>query len=837
VRPELPAGTVTFLFTDVEGSTRLLRDLGPTRYAAALAEHRRVLREAYGRHGGVEVDTQGDALFAAFTTAPGAVHAAAEAQSALAGGPVRVRMGLHTGTPLLTDEGYVGVDVHRAARIAAAGHAGQVLLSATTGSLVGGDGLRDLGEHRLKDLGAPERIYQLGDADFPPLKSLYQTNLPVPATPFLGRRHELEEVVALLARDDVRLLTLTGPGGTGKTRMALQATAEAAELFPDGITWVPLAQLRDSELLLPSAVQALGVKDESGRGPGETLAVVLAGKRTLLLLDNAEHLLPSFATELAPLRAIPGPTLLVTSRERLRLQGEHVYAVPSLSDRDGVALFLARARALEPAFAADQAVTELCARLDNLPLALELAAARTTLFSVDQLLERLGERLDLLKGERDADPRQETLRATIEWSYDLLAPDDQTLFRRLSVFAGGCTYEAAERVSGADPDLLQSLLDKSLLRRRGGPAAMPRYGMLETIREYAVERLEESGESSSVRRRHAEYFLALAEEIEPNLVGPGSRSEWLDPLEREHDNLRAGMDWFAASGEADRVLRFAAALWRFWDRRGHLLEGRRRLESALRADERPTAARAKALGGAADMALTSGDVPTGGRCAREALDLHRNLGDAWGAAFSMLMVAYATGQEGDWPGAQQLFGESVGQFRELGDQHYALRAARAHAWAYYEGGDLEQAKELYERIIREARETRDRYPEGIALFGLANIAVDQGRLEDAVPLLEDGQRIFRELGDLLAIADGVGRFARILALADEPATAARVLSSSTALLEQIGAMPPYVANVKEQTLALVRARLDDAAFADAWARGRTLTADEAVALALSRIRD
>jgi predicted ATPase/class 3 adenylate cyclase len=552
-RVELPAGTVTFLFTDVEGSTRLLHELGSEAYAAALAEHRRVVREACAGHGGVEVDTQGDAFFVAFPTAPGAVAAATEITSALVPGPIHVRIGLHTGTPLVTAEGYVGADVHRAARIAAAGHGGQVLVSSSTASLLEGVALRDLGEHRFKDLAAAERVYQLGAGDFPGLKSLYRTNLPVPATPFLGRERELAEVVELLTREDVRLVTLTGPGGTGKTRLALQAAAEVAGDYPDGVWWVPLAPLRDPSLVSGAIENALDVKGDLAEG--------VAGKKLLLVLDNAEHVLPAAARCAASVRDVAGPTVLVTSRERLQVDGEHVCGVPGLDTGDSVELFQARARAFDSGFAPTRAVGSLCERLDNLPLAIELAAARTVVFSPEQLLERLGQRLDLLKGGREVDARQHTLRATIEWSYELLTPDEQELFTRLSVFAGGCTYEAAEQICGADPDRLQSLLDKSLVRRRAAETK-PRYWMLETLRQFAAEALPSSAQAD-VHRAHAEYFVAHVVGLAKRKTGI-SDDEGLVALTAEGANIYAALDWAIEHGEPQLFALAAGSLWPWW---------------------------------------------------------------------------------------------------------------------------------------------------------------------------------------------------------------------------------------------------------------------------------
>src|SRR5690348_1442001 len=473
---ELPRGTVTFLFTDIESSTRLLRE-EPESYARHLAEHRAALRDSFKRHHGVEVDTQGDAFFVAFSRTSDAVAAAEDAQRAIDGSPVRVRIGIHTGEPVVTDEGYVGLDVHRAARIAAAGHGGQILLSQSARDLVGRNDVRDLGQHRLKDLPAPERIYQLGGGEFPPLRSLHATHLPVPVTPFVGRKRELEEARSLLSRDGVRLVTLTGAGGSGKTRLALEAAAAVADAFEDGVWWVPLSGVSTPEDLMPAVGRVLG------RGHA---AETIGSGRILLLLDNFEHIIaaaPDVSTLLADCAHL---VVLVTSRERLALQGEHVYAVPVLAREDSLQLFRARADAAGSGLEPNPRLDELCARLDDLPLAIELAAARTSLLTIDQILERLGSRLDLLRrAGRDTETRHQTLRATIEWSYELLNRDERHLFAALSVFPGTWTIEAAESVAGATVDLLQSLLDKSLvLRSQSG-----RFAMLETVRDFAAEHL------------------------------------------------------------------------------------------------------------------------------------------------------------------------------------------------------------------------------------------------------------------------------------------------------------------------------------------------------------
>ncbi len=694
MRRDLPSGTVTFLFTDVEGSTKLLRELGEKGYADALAAHRSVIREACASEGGVEVDTQGDAFFFAFPTAPGALAAAGALTERLADeGAVRVRVGVHTGTPFVGDEGYVGTDVHRAARIAAAGHGGQVLVSQSTASLVEDD-LRDLGEQRLKDLSAPERMYQLGRRDFPQLKTLRQTNLPIPATPFLGRERELSEVTGLMARPEVRLLTLTGPGGTGKTRLAAQAAGALADRFPGGVFWVPLILLRDPALVLDAAAQALGARTE--------LVEHIGDRQLLLLFDNFEHVVDA-ASELASLlEQCPSLELLVTSREPLHVSAEHEYPVPPLAHDESIGFFLARARAVKPDFELDDAVSGICHRLDELPLALELAAARVKALSASQILERLERRLPLLtSGSRDAPERQRTLTATIEWSHDLLSDEEQQLFRRLSVFAGGCTLDAAEEVAGADLDTLLSLVDKSLLRHSG-----ERYSMLETIREYAHERLGASGELGELRRRHAETFVAVAANAAPELrrFGGSELVRALEAVAAESDNLDAALDWALEQGTDDAVELLALVLARHWGTLGHVSRPRALLETALgRCSSAESEAELRALLSSAQF--SAGEDKPAYENGEHAYALVRDLQPsllkiAVTLRFATLHLLLVDRDPGD---AIPLAERAVADAEALGDSHAYIGAlialASALSWAGQTDRGLDRLREAYARAL------------------------------------------------------------------------------------------------------------------------------------------
>jgi predicted ATPase/class 3 adenylate cyclase len=821
---ELPSGTVTFLFTDIEGSTKLLQELGDVAYSKAVAEHRQILRQAFDRRNGVEFDTQGDAVFVAFPTAPAAIEAAAAAQDGLADGPLRVRMGIHSGTPLVSGGDYFGVDVHRAARIAAVGHGGQVLVSAATAALVEPDELTDLGVHRLKDLSAPERIYQLGEGDYPPLKSLHQTNLPIPSTAFVGRERELREVRNLLSQDAIRLLTLTGAGGTGKTRLGLQAAAALAESYPDGIWWVPLTPLRDSQLVLATAGQVVGATNG--------LAEHVGDRSMLIFFDNFEHVVEA-GPQLAELFAsCPNLDVLVTSREPLHVSGEQEYSVPTLCRDDGVELFLARARAVKPDFQDDQAIAEICERLDDLPLAVELAAARVKALSSNQILERLEQRLPFLTGgPRDLPERQRALRATVDWSHELLSPEEQELFARFSVFSGGCTLQAAEEVAKADLDTLQSLVDKSLLRH-----SEERYWMLETIREYASERLDESGQAEELRRRHADYVLELAEEAEPQEWL--ASMDWLDLFEREQDNIRAALDCFESVGESERAVRLAGAVWLFWCLSNRHPEGERRLDRALSNYPHQTAARAKALVGAADMAGNAGEFVVLRSRAAEARTIYREVGDSRGIADADLFLGQAEAAERNLEGARDLFRESVDLFHEVGDELSELNARGRLARVLTDIGDLEQAQALLDEGLERARRLGDPLIESGMLMGLAGIAIEEGRAEDALTLMKESLLVAREVGNLLRIRIALGGLARALSMVGEVETAARLLSCSDALGREITGNLAWVSTRRrDETLASLREQLDEDVLNDAWEQGQAMTLDEGVELALSIPRD
>jgi predicted ATPase/class 3 adenylate cyclase len=803
--PDLPTGTVTFLFSDIEGSTRLLQEHGEG-YAEALAEHRRALRAAFGRHGGVEVDTTGDAFFFAFGSANEAAAAAQETPEALAHGPIRVRIGIHTGEPQLTEEGYVGIDVHRAARICSAAHGGQVVLSERTRSLVDGSfSLTDLGLHRLKDLGKPEKLFQLGHGTFPPLRSLNATNLPAQPSPLVGRERELEEVKSLVR--ERRLVTLTGAGGSGKTRLGLQVAAELTQEFADGSFWVPLAALTDSKLVLPMIAATVGAREGLSEHIGE--------KRMLLLLDNLEQIVDCAPALGELLETCPNLKLLVTSRAAFRLSGEREYEVAPLPDHDAVTLFRERALQAEPR----EAVEEICRRLDGLPLAIELAAARTRLLTPEQLLDRLERRLPLLTGgRRDAPERQRTLRATIEWSYELLSPEDRQLSSRLAVFVGSFDLEAAEHVCEADLEGLESLLEQSLLRRTEGGRCF----YLETIREFALERLEASGEVPRLHHLHAEHYLALAEREGPELRGSGQAAA-LRRLESEHANLRAAIGWACTQGHAELALRLAAFLWRFWWVRGLLTEGRRWLSAvlALPAVEGLEAVRATVLEGAAALAWGQADAEPAEAHAEGALELFRRIDDKRGIARALNHLGLVSQERGAYERARGFFEESGTLARELGNQRgYAVAVVNLGGLALIEA-DYARARELSELGLRLHREHDSRDGEAISLLNLGFAALEEGATNEARKRLEESCERFQELGFTEYLAFCLEGLAGVAAVSGAPVEAARLLGRAEALREAADAsLGPFERRLHERTLVAVHERLDEAALAEAWCEGR-----------------
>jgi predicted ATPase/class 3 adenylate cyclase/Tfp pilus assembly protein PilF len=921
--PDLPSGTVTFLFTDIEGSTRLLQHLGD-RYPDLLAEHQRLLRAAFHEAGGHEVGTQGDSFFVTFTRASDAVTAAVAAQRAVAahswpeGGAVRVRMGLHTGEPSFTASGYVGLDVHRAARISAAGHGGQILLSRTTRDLVEHDlptgaSLRDLGEHRLKDLQRPEQVYQLLHpdlpADYPPLKSLdtLPNNLPLQLTSFIGREQVMEEVRRLMAT--TRLLTLTGTGGSGKTRLSLQVAAHMLEEYPEGVWLVELAALADPALVPQTVAVALGVREAAGSVPGgrsltQTLVDYLRPRHTLLVLDNCEHLLSACA-QLADslLHACPDLRILTTSRAALGIAGELTYRVPSLSLPDlrrlppvgaglvsaltqyeAVRLFIERAIFSQPGFAVTNsnalAVAQVCQRLDGIPLAIELAAARVKLLSVEQIAERLDDRFRLLTGgSRTALPRQQTLRALIDWSYDLLSEAERALFRRLSVFAGGWTLAAAEAVCAGEDvdeyeilDLLGQLVDKSLvmMEEHGGEA---RFRLLESIRQYGAERLRASPEAAATHDRHGEFYLTLAEQAEPHLTG-AEQATWLDRLEKEHVNLRAALGRMVEKGDAESGLRLGAALWRFWHVRGYLREGRARLATALALPSAATCAsgRARALNGAGALAHDQGDFEQAEALHRESLAIARECGDRESLAVALNNLGNVALDQGSAAAAATFYQEALALWQELGNMRGIATLLNNLGNVARDRGDYEEATAFFRQSLALQRELGNQRGIASSLNNLGNLAISQGSYESAAALLDESLRGYQALGDSYGIAMALDNLAclalrqgslkqagalyreclnacaelesrpaiagcleglaGVMAARGHPLRAARLYGAAEALRQAAGAPLPDSERLGyDRAIAMARIGIAEITWEAAWKEGRGMSVPQAIAAA------
>ena len=910
---ELPTGTVTLLFTDIEGSTRLLERLGD-RYVEVLVSHRRLLRAAFAQFGGREVETEGDAFFVSFTKASDAVAAAVAGQRALAGrpwpdGPLRVRMGLHTGEPIIVAGSYAGLDVHRAARICSAGHGGQVLLSQATCELVGGGlppgvELRDLGEHRLKDITRPLRLFQLVisglPSSFPSLRTLdaHPVNLPTPLTRFIGRQQELADVSASLQRDEVRLLTLTGPGGTGKTRLAIQVAAELSEVFPDGVAFVGLAPVNDPALVVSAIAQSLGVREAAHQSVVDRLTQEVGHRRLLLVLDNFEQILGAAPLLIQLLAACPQLKVLVTSRAALQVSGEHTYPVPPMSLPDqkapkgrhdvaaseAVTLFTERAQAVNPSFAVTDtnapALTEICRRLDGLPLAIELAAARSRLLPPQALLTRLERRLELLKGgARDLPARQQTLRATIDWSYELLDPGEQTLFARLAVFAGGCTLQATEEVCNLDGDLdlladLDALATKNLLQPQHGPEGAPRLLLLETIREYGLERLAERGEADAAARRHADYYLGMAEQAERELLGP-RQGAWYDRLDADLDNLRAALAWSLTHHDIETTGRLAGALMAWWVARGHASEGLRWLDAALahRGDlSQPVLA--KALFAKANLLLQAGAHHEQAKpLLEESIALFQELGDiSWtvrtvsvlgwaamragefdrGLALREQAVALARDRASDWDlalavgnlglsllrvdehaRAQVALEEGLARFRALGEAEGMAFGLYGLGILALREGDHQRAWKLLEEALVLARDIGHLPSTANLLAGLGVIALHQSDFHSAAALFEESLTLAQQVEDELLIAECLWGVAAVAAARGQPVRAVRLWAAADAL-DYPRAVIAVTAGrpVEEPLLAPTHARLHSGAFNTEWAKGQAMRREDAIAYAL-----
>ncbi|TMG23553.1 MAG: adenylate/guanylate cyclase domain-containing protein [Chloroflexi bacterium] len=866
----LPTGTVTFLFTDIEGSTKLVQALGD-RYAEVLSTHRQIVRSAIEREGGTEVGTEGDSVFAVFPTAAAGIAATATAQRAIdaaawpAGTHVRVRMGLHTGEGRLGGENYIGLDVHRASRIAAAGHGGQVIVSESTrtlaeGALPPGTQLRELGAHRLKDLANPERLFQLDimglPVEFPALRSLdaRANNLPIQLTSFVGRQAEIAAVGELL--DHARLVTLTGPGGAGKTRLALQVAAERLMQHSDGVFFVELAPITETAMVPSAIAVTLHLREATDRPVLDTVTDALRDRDMLLVLDNFEQLqdaAPAVATILA---AAPKLRVLVTSRGRLHVRGEEEYPVPplripdaahlptitELSQYEGVLLFIERARTARRDFevtaASAPAIAEIVARLDGLPLAIELAAAKSRILTPDAILGRLGSRLAFLRGgARDLPARQQTLREAIDWSYQLLAAPDQARLRRLGTFVGGFTIAAAEELLSQDEpgvdavEALESLADQSLIRRLQGEHGEHRLAMLETIREFALERLAEAGEMDELRRRHAQLMLATIERLEPRLA---SSSEALDAVTHDHDNLRAALAWAIETGDADLGLRLGYASWRFWQRRGHLREGRSWFERllAIPGAEAPTAARAKGLTGAAGIAYWQNDYPAAIAWYEEAEAIVRALGDRVWLADALYNTGTTAALVGDLASVTSRLAEGTEIGRELGDDSILGRFLQAAGYMAFMGDRLDEARGPLEEGLKVALRGTDPVAIAVGHHTVGQVARLQGHPDDAARHYREAIRITNELGDTAQMTEPLQGLAAVLVALGEPERGVRLLGANVAIRERLGGGPPPEWLRLGDPLGEARRLMSAEAYRQAWEAGLGMSVDEAVQKAL-----
>ena len=864
---ELPTGTVTFLFTDIEGSTKLVQALGAG-FHRVLDDHHALIRKAIADEGGTVVSTEGDAFFAVFTTAPAAVSAAIAAQRDLAEHDwpddieVKVRMGLHTGEGTLAGDNYSGLDVNRAARIAGSANGGQVLVSDATSALVGGalDGVTtsELGEFHLKDLERPERLFQLNAPglrpDFPPPRTLdtRPNNLLVQLTPFIGREKEVRALRDMVKAN--RLVTLTGPGGTGKTRLSLEVAARALLDFTDGAYFVPLAEVVDPGLVPSTIAQSLEIKEQGERPIVDTLRDSLRPLERLLVLDNFEQILDAAPFVVDLLEVAPKLKMIVTSRAPLHVTGEQEFPVPPmavpdpenlpteqwLSRYDAVALFVQRAAAARPDFTlTDQdapAIAAICTRLDGLPLAIELAAARVRILGPGEILKRLESSLTFLTGgARDLPQRQQTLRDAIAWSYDLLDEPEKALFRRLSVFVGGFTFEAAEKVCNPDGELgidifegLESLADKSLIRRFESDLGDSRFRMLVVIREFALDALASQDDRDLIRGRHAGFFSALVAEAEPNMGGP---DRWPDRLELENDNLRAVLHYCIETGDAERGMLLGGCGWRFWHLRNHLGEGRDWMEQLFALDSAGarTEARAKGLMAWGSLTYWQSDFDETKQHYTEGLEIFRELDHKRGIAEALFNLAYLAAVGRDYETAIAHHTEARGYYKELGDRLGYAWATTGAGLAYALSRDTENAKTFGEEATEIFIELKDWFGEFNSRYVVVQALRFSGRhaeaLEEAIPIIESSLAH----GDLSGVAGGLDGQADIEWQLGHHERAVILAGAADAIKEAIGGGAPATLVDAIDVRAAALEVLGEAATTAAWEKGREMSPEEATA--------
>ncbi len=879
----LPTGNVTFLFTDIEGSTRLweanLAAMGP-----ALALHDRILREAVTTHHGVVFKTVGDAFCVVFNEAPDAVAAAAAAQHRLAStdwgdsDPLKVRMAIHTGVAELRESDYFGPVLNRVARLLAAGHGGQTLLSLATEELAHDRlpklvTLRDLGENRLKDLARPERIYELIidglENKFPPLRSLesFPNNLPVQLTSFIGREREIAEVRTQL--QSTHLLTLTGPGGTGKTRISLQVAAELADQFPDGIWLVEFATETDLENVSANIAGILGLRPDGEASPETALITFLRRKNLLLILDNCEHLVAPIARLVDKLlRQASQLRILASSRTPLAIAGETTWPVPALSGPqlsrwgslknysveelgalESVRLFVERASAAVPSFRLTgenaPAVSRICYRLDGIALAIELAAARVKVLPPEQIAERLQNRFSLLTGgSRTALPRQQTLRALIDWSYDLLSEKERIVFRRLAVFAGGRTLAAIESVCADSEvenwemlDLLTQLLDKSLVSTEDGPGGEPRYVFTESIFQYAREKLADSTESALIKDRHLAYYRTMAETAAPHLVGP-EQSRWFERLAPDQLNFRFAIEWaISDAGRTAEGLRLAVALTRFWEVRSNLREAREHFGSLLAvADPAPSLLRALSMGNAGRLAWCQDDNLAARKAAMECIEMLQELGEERASAEYIGLRGFVERLEGQTDLAEQCFRNCLAIAEKFGDRRYVALALSGLGSIAGDRGDFEKADQLKRQALEIFRQIGDRYIVGLNSWSIAGNALQSGRVEEAAALFRECAEIALDLANRWIVPhllEGMGNIAR---LRNKHQHGLILFAGASLMRERLGlSFAPLDARNYQASLADFQENLDAETYAAIWEEGRRLSPHAAADLAFPGI--